>query len=174
MKISKELRERIKRLEEEQQQQSKELEDLSNLRDMVAIAELEQELMGISKSLSDNDKSAAQAQKDLDISKENLAAQVKGAKAKKGPDLKTDKDIDLEKEAFNKKKVTAKSGYVVCLMFNPTSPSEWAEEAGGGWRGRGLGTAYPDQKSAQMCLKQLKSKWPDYPIEIHPIQNKKK
>jgi len=170
MKISKELRERIRQLEQEQQKQSKELEQLGDLRDMVAIAELEQELAGI--AVDTPKRVAGQETHDVDLSREGvaIAQAAKGVKVK-GPDSKTDKDIDLSREALGrgKKPVTARAGFVVCLLFNETAPSEWAEEAGGGWRGKGLGTAYPDKASAQRTYIELKTKWPDYPIEIRPI-----
>jgi hypothetical protein len=171
MKISKELRERIRRLEMEQERQSQELQGLSDLRDMVAIAELEQELADISKT-PPRQKAAAQASADIDLTTTEadiLAKQAAGVHIE-GPDLRTDKDIDLARESLpGKKPATERQGFVVCLLFNPASPSEWSEEGGGGWRGKGMGTPYPDKNAAAKKYKALKTKWPDYPIEIRRI-----
>lgn len=172
MKISKELRERIQKLEQEQKKQSKELEKLSDLRDMVAIAELEKELAEIGEGLPKRSvKRRAQTEKNIDFAEEaRLAAQAKGVKVK-GPDLRVDKNIDLSKENLGKgkKPVTARQGFVVCLLFNEAAPSEWADDAGGGWRGKGLGTPYPTSNAAYKKLQELKTKWPDYPIEVRQI-----
>jgi hypothetical protein len=175
MKISKELRERIRRLEEEQHKQSEDLQELSDLRDMVAVAELEQELANIANEVADSTgkKTAAQTDKDMNIALEQqkLAAAAKGLKVKTQA-TKTNKDIDLSKELLGaaRKAAGVRSGYVICLLFNEAAPTEWAEEAGGGWRGQGLGTAYANQVEARRRLEELKRKWPTYPIEVRPIK----
>jgi hypothetical protein len=55
-------------------------------------------------------------------------------------------------------------------LFNEAAPTEWAEEAGGGWRGTGMGSAYPSQAQARQRMEELKRKWPTYPIEVRPIK----
>lgn len=165
MKISKELRERIQRLETEQKKQAAELTDLNELRDLVAIAELEQELTEVSKTVTG--KPAPTKIKDIDAAKEaaKLGGNVKDVKVQTAEKVS---DIDLAKEqAFSGKKgQQVAGGLAVCLLFNKNSPSEWSDEAGGGWRGRGMGTHYPTQDEAKAKLQELKTKWPDYPIEI--------
>jgi len=51
-------------------------------------------------------------------------------------------------------------------MFNPSSPTEWSEQSGGGWRGKGQGTVYSTQAEANAMLNKLKQKWSDYPLKI--------
>jgi len=59
-----------------------------------------------------------------------------------------------------------RQGYVVCLMFDPRSPSEWSEEGGGGWRSANNGMRYTTLEQAKACYLKLKKQWPDYPLKL--------
>lgn len=72
------------------------------------------------------------------------------------------KDISVSKMT----KTVLQQGYVVCLMFNPRSPTEWSEESGGGWRERGQGQCYPTVEYARAALAKLKQQWPRHPLKI--------
>jgi hypothetical protein len=55
--------------------------------------------------------------------------------------------------------------FTVCLMFNRQNPSEWSEETNG-WRIANHGVRFNDYNQAALCAKRLKSRFPDYPIEV--------
>lgn len=171
MKISQELKKRIKALEEEQQRQETDLVDLDKLRDLAAISELEQELANIdetAKRMAKEEKE--QGLEDIELHLDELEEQIgtpAGTQAKEG-EAKHLWDVDdLLNE--DKPETKARTGFVVCLMFNPKSPTEWSDEGGGGWRGKGLGTCFTNRQLAENSLRVLKQKWPDYPIEIKPV-----
>ncbi len=67
-----------------------------------------------------------------------------------------------------KKPAKTQSGYVICLMLNPSAPTEWSGEleSGGGWREPGKGTCYPDAEQVKRCLRSLKKQWPTYPLKV--------
>lgn len=171
MKLSEELRRRIRQLEVEQERQQKDLTNLDQFRDLAAIAELENELKNIDKATL---KKAIEAELGSDISLEaeqELADMVKQAKssiAKTVAQPAAVHDIDLSQEQLNgsDKAKSVKGGFSVCLVFNPQTPSEWSEEGGGGWRGKGLGTHYATREEAEKRLQELKKKWPEYPLRI--------
>ena len=175
MKVSDELRKRLKFLEEEQERQEKELVDLDNLRDLATIAELETELKRLEKEGFKQDAAAKKTAKDVDLEKEKKLLE-EGEKAQKemaapAPQPQPTFKLELAEEFLldteeKPQKAVAKGGFAICLMFNEESPTEWSEESGGGWRGRGLGARYPTQKEAERVLQQLKQKWPDYPLKI--------
>ncbi len=170
MKISEELKRRIKMLEAEQDKQAEDLTSLEQLRDLASIEELEQELASIDQDMPVSSKARQAAQKDIDLHKEELLEENVDLDA---PLVKIEEehDIDLSLEGLGRdhKKAHVQQGYVVCLMFNISAPSEWSEDAGGGWRGKGMGTSYANQADAEKLLQQLKQKWPEYPIELHRV-----
>lgn len=170
MKLSEELKRRIRQLEEEQSRQDVELKELNELRDLAAITELENELKRIEKK-GIAPQTSGQKVEDLELAREREVLEL-GEEAQK--ELRTEEpsksveNIDLSEELLGQKpeKIQTTGGYAVCLVFNPTSPSEWSDESGGGWRGKGLGTHYPALEDAQKQLAQLKKKWPDYPLKL--------
>jgi len=170
MKISDELKRRIQMLEAEQDKQTEDLTSLEQLRDLASIEELEQELAAIDQNMPVSDKARAAVQKDIDLQKEELPEtnlELDEPLAK--PQQEQDIDLTLEGLGQEGDKLNVQQGYVVCLMFNVNSPSEWSEDAGGGWRGKGMGTSYATRAEADKLLQQLKQKWPDYPIESHKV-----
>jgi hypothetical protein len=171
MKLSDELKRRIRQLEEEQNRQESELQDLNALRDLAAISELENELKQIdAKGVAH--KVLDEKPKDVDLARETEIMEAgEQAQRELGEPAKPIENIDLSRELLNSKatKPQGVGGYAVCLMFNPTAPSEWSEEAGGGWRGKGLGTHYPSPEQAKAALAKLQQKWPDYPLKIIKI-----
>ena len=76
---------------------------------------------------------------------------------------------DIEEELGLSKPRTPQHGYVILLTFDPKNPAEWSEEAGGGWRDRGMGTRYADAKLVKGRLKLLKKQWPTYPLKITKV-----
>ncbi|EIJ42490.1 hypothetical protein BegalDRAFT_1611 [Beggiatoa alba B18LD] len=56
--------------------------------------------------------------------------------------------------------------YVICLIFNKDHPKEWSDDAGGGWREKGLGMRYTDQEQVKRIYQKLKQQWPDYPLRV--------
>ncbi|MDM8545331.1 hypothetical protein [Candidatus Venteria ishoeyi] len=164
MKISEELRKRIKQLEAEQNTQAQDLAELDSLKDFASIEELEKELSHIDQDMP---QATPELQlQDINLEQELLPEVELNDKLVETPELH---DIDLSEEMLGQGKPKAKQttgNYAVCLLFNVKMPSEWSEEAGGGWRGKGQGTQYPSQEAANKALKQLKKKWPDYPIKI--------
>lgn len=169
MKISEELKRRIKMLETEQEKQAEDLSDLEKINDLLSIEELQEELEAIDQDMPMADKARHTPQKDIDLGKEEFPEELElnESLAK----VKEEHDIDLTLEGLGQedKKAIAQKGFVVCLMFNVNSPSEWSEDAGGGWRGKGMGTSYATRADAEKLLQQLKQKWPEYPIELHKV-----
>lgn len=165
MKVSDELKQRIKQLEIEQERQQKELIDLEQLRDLAAIQEMEKELANIDADfapLVNLDKNT----QDVDLTQEFEELQEGDGIITNATTLKIH-DIDLTEElaASSRPKIQGK-GFIVLLMFDPKSPTEWSEQSSGGWRGKGQGTVYSTQAEANAMLKKLKQKWPDYPLKI--------
>ncbi len=74
------------------------------------------------------------------------------------------KDIDISE--LDSQTETSQHGYVICLMFNPKSPSEWSTEGGGGWRQKGGGTRYTQKELVKAQYTKLKKQWPDYPLKV--------
>lgn len=165
MKISDELKQRIKQLEVEQERQQKDLVDLDQLRDLAAIEEMEKELTSIDQHFAKL--VPAEKLKDIEIDKE-----VETLKEGDVPLVSTptqtvhDIDLTLEELATAGKSKKQEKGFVILLMFDLTSPTEWSEQSGGGWRGKGQGTVYSTKVEAEAMLKQLKQKWADYPLKI--------
>ncbi len=169
MKISDELKRRIQMLEQEQQQQSDDLGSLEQLRDLASIEELEQELSSIDQDMPVPDK-ARNVKDDINLSEDVLSDEELDEIDEPVNSDHDMHDIDLTLEGLGANKTKAQHGYVVCLMFNPNAPTEWSEESGGGWRGKGSGTSYPTRAKADKMLQELKQKWPDYPIKLHQVK----
>ena len=166
MKISDELKQRIKQLEVEQERQQKDLVDLEQLRDLAAIEEMEKELASIDQHFAKL--VPAEKLKDIEIDEEAETLKEGDTPIISTP-TQTVHDIDLtlldELSAAGKSKKQGK-GFVILLMFDLSSPTEWSEQSGGGWRGKGQGTVYSTKAEAEAMLKQLKQKWADYPLRI--------
>jgi hypothetical protein len=165
MKVSDELKQRIKQLEVEQERQQKELVDLEQLRDLAAIEEMEKELAKIDVNFAPL-VAVSEKTQDIDLTKEFESLKEGDALIANTMTQKIH-DIDLTEElaAASRPKVQEK-GFIVLLMFDPKSPTEWSEQSGGGWRGKGQGTVYSTPNEANAMLKKLKQKWPDYPLKI--------
>lgn len=164
MKVSDELRQRIKQLELEQERQHRELVDLEQLRDLAAIEEMEKELAKIDSNFAPLVDVAKKVQDvDLSIESETLKA---GDTPVVTVLKETIGDIDLTLEELTKpKSKIQEKGFIILLMFDPKAPTEWSEESSG-WRGKGQGTVYATEKEAKAILVKLKQKWPDYPLKI--------
>ncbi len=164
MKISDELKQRIKQLELEQERQQRELVDLEQLRDLAAIEEMEKELATIDANFAPLVDVTPKTQ-DIDLLKESdLLKEGDVPVATTTVQAPQDIDLTLEELTRPKSKVQGK-GFVILLMFDPKSPTEWSEESSG-WRGKGQGTVYSTENDAKIVLKKLKQKWPDYPLKI--------
>ncbi|OUD14352.1 hypothetical protein [Thioflexithrix psekupsensis] len=152
------LEQRLKRLEEEQARQD---HDLNELRDLEEILRLQKRL----EEIANDGSSPAHAPAYGDDVVLELENELENAGLNQG-----DKDFvsqaipDIELPPEEKGQI--QSGYVVCLMFNKKSPSEWSDEGLGGWRERGHGRAYPSVAAAEKQLAKLKAQFPDYPLKI--------
>jgi len=164
MKVSKELKDRIRQLENEQNRQQDDLADLDSLRNLVEIEALEKELVDIHQDQSSTD--ILSTLDDIDLDFEN---KLENANINIGSNRSSEiHDIDLSEleKLEDENSISKQKGYIVCLLFNQDKPSEWSEESGGGWRGPNMGTRYATKAKAQAVAQQLKQKWPDYPIQI--------
>jgi hypothetical protein len=63
---------------------------------------------------------------------------------------------------------TPQGSFAVCLMFNQQAPSEWSEETCG-WRIANHGMHFDDYQQALKCAEKLRSRFPDYPIEVREV-----
>jgi len=135
----KELEERLRKLEDEQFRQQTDLHDLEDIK------RLEAKLKSLSEEM------------DFDLSREVKKFQL----GKEQLEIATKLESELKE-----KDDELTSGYVVCLLFNRKSPTEWSDKSGGGWRQRGKGTRYANIEEAKKCYIALKKKWPDYPLKI--------
>lgn len=154
------LEQRLRRLEEEQAKQD---HDLNELRDLEEILRLQKRLEEIAGDVPQVAHAAAAGYGDDDILElENELEKTKSGQKKTDFTSQAIPDIELPPE----QKAQAQSGYVVCLMFNKKSPSEWSDEGLGGWRERGHGRAYPTVIAAEKQLAKLKAQFPDYPLKL--------
>jgi len=141
------LEERLKRLEDEQFRQQTDLHELEDIK------RLEAQLKEL----------AGEMDMDLDSAQQLSLSQ----KAKKFQLGKEQLEIATKLESELKEKEDGLTqGYVVCLLFNPKSPTEWSDKSGGGWRQRGKGTYYATIEEAKKRYLELKKKWPDYPLKV--------
>ena len=162
MKVSKELKDRIRQLENEQNRQQDDLADLDSLRNLVEIEALEKELVDIHQDQSSTDILSTLDDINLDFESELESVNVHVDSTAEIHDIDLAELAELEDETPSSKQ----QGYIVCLLFNQDKPSEWSEESGGGWRGPDMGTRYKTKAKALAVAQKLKQKWPDYPIQI--------
>ncbi len=168
----------ITRLERElKEMDDAELKDFNEKRYFEEINQLRSELGIVQKDLNNTPPAAAKANvKPTPVPAPKAAPAKPTPKAAqpikaedvpevKVPEVKTTpapKDISVPKMT----KTVTQQGYVLCLMFNPRSPTEWSEESGGGWRERGQGQCYPTIDHARAALAKLKQQWPRHPLKI--------
>jgi len=165
MKIAEELKQRIKQLEIEQERQQKDLVDLEQLRDLAAIEEMEKELATIDENFAPLVVAAAKTQ-NVDLHKESDMLKEGDIPVITTP-TQAPQDIDLSLEELTKPPAKMQGkGFIILLMFDPKLPTEWSEQSGGGWRGKGQGTVYATKAEAEITLSKIKQKWPDYPLKL--------
>jgi hypothetical protein len=171
------LKSRLQQMEIEQVKQDVEL--IQTFRDFQEISRLEAELMGIEYSQLQQVLSKIidfkRLQEDEDRIKDletklaemqNVAITMHASQTQIHDD---DEVRRLERELNDMGQTThvsTKEIYVIHLLFNPKSPSEWSEEGGGGWRQAGSGTQYLQKEKVKERFESLKKQWPDYPIKI--------
>lgn len=155
------LEERLKRLEAEQEKQD---HDLDDLRDLEEILRLQKRLEEIANEKVDLGNTAPQVHETAEVMQlqRKLDAAEKERFETNLPNTNNIPDIQLPPE----ERAGTVSGFVVCLMFNKKSPSEWSDEGGGGWRERNSGQAYPTVQAAEKQMAKLKAQFPDYPLKI--------
>lgn len=73
-----------------------------------------------------------------------------------------------ETETLTAVKSVTQGCFAVCLMFNQQSPSEWSEDTSG-WRIAHHGMHFTDYQQALHCAEKLRSRFPDYPIEVREV-----
>jgi hypothetical protein len=128
--------------------------DYSELRDLESIEKLEQKLAHIDeeyeqksgKSLEPVTKTAAKTSSSPAIVKEKTATSTSTGKA-------------TSSSTSNQA-----ASYVICLMFDAKSPTEWS---GNGWSEQGKGMRYSSLEQVKLTYQKLKQKWPDYPLKIY-------
>lgn len=188
--VLRELAHRIKRLELEQSRQDKDISKLHALEK--EILELEAKLQHIddfkinapkpSKFTRENAAEVARLQRELeqmedeyevtDFNEQRYFDEINQLKAELGQINQTEpeaKPIATTPSHTNDDQAlpaVSASGYVICLMYNPKTPTEWSEESGGGWRERGFGECYQTLEKAQAQYNRLKKKWPNHPLKI--------
>lgn len=167
MKADSDLEARLKMLEREQAKQDMELLDLHELEE---ISRLETKLsQNISDTLpSKTNKKTVYTGKVIDELEDELEHIDEDFTPVETP--KTATTLELESEFLHELEEDEEPknlhGYVICLMFNPKSPSEWTEDAGGGWREKGHGFCFSTPEKAKQRAKELKAKWPEHPLKI--------
>jgi hypothetical protein len=62
----------------------------------------------------------------------------------------------------------AQTGYKILLDFGNGHASEWSEDTRG-WRSKNQGSCYPTMQIANEKLRELKSRWPDYPLILFAL-----
>jgi len=166
MKVDNELEARLNMLEREQAKQDLELLDLHEL----------EEISRLEKSLSQNtadklpsktNKKTVYTGKVIDHLEDELDHIDEDFKPVETPTSPT--TLELESEFLHEleeEQPKSLHGYIICLMFNPKSPSEWTEDAGGGWREHGHGFCFSTPEKAKQRAKELKEKWPEHPLKI--------
>ncbi len=149
---------RLRSLEAEQERQEHELADLKELEEVSRLEALLHDNEPIEKRLK-----AEKAEKTVNLENEleQELARKKNLPLPKVIDKKAINDIELPEEQR-----AVRHGFVICLLFNAKSPSEWSDEGVGGWREQLGGTAYADQKAAEERLRELKKHFPEYPLVI--------
>ncbi len=155
------LEERLKRLEAEQEQQDHDLDDLRDLEEILRLQKRLEEIANEKVETDTRDKPKVRHTSEAVKLEQKLEEAEKEQFEVNMPHANIP-DIELPAEERNE----AKPGFIVCLMFNKKSPSEWSDEGGGGWRERNRGQAYPNVKAAEQQLAKLKSQFPDYPLKI--------
>lgn len=173
------LKHRLQQMEVEQVKQDVEL--IQTFRDFQEISRLEAELMGIeysqlqqalSKIIDFKRLQEDEARiKELETKLAEMQGVLINTQIAKAQIHDDDEVRRLERELNNMDSqpsinTNAKEIYVIHLLFNPQSPSEWSEEGGGGWRQAGSGTQYVQKEKVDARFNILKQQWPDYPIKI--------
>ncbi|NJO17356.1 MAG: hypothetical protein HC877_16920 [Thioploca sp.] len=171
--FSKELEQRLKKLELEQHDQELTLNDLSNLEQ--EIRELEEILAKINDSYTlamkepESDYSHLRDLSEIEKFERKLARideefeQQSLTKEPEPPKANIAKPSPPSPKHTTATPVAAPAGYVICLMFNPKAPPEWS---GKGWCEPGKGMRYTNPALAKHILQKLKNQWPDYPLKI--------
>lgn len=190
--ISKELEQRLKKLELEQDDQDRTLDNLSDFEEEVhkleaILAQLDHYL--VNKKHGEEDYShlrdleqIEKLERKLEHIDEEYIVELEGLNNKqvnkkdsapKGNDPQTRSAPKLNQKSAKQPSQAATlsshgatpavHGYVVCLMFNPESPPEWS---GKGWCERGKGTRYTTLEQAKQILQRIKKQWPEYPLKI--------
>lgn len=169
------LERKLKAIEAEQQQQDNELSDIE--RDFEEIRRLEQRLANINDEniearaselagavMFDSEADARKLEKELKHINEQFKPQQTPTTVAVNEGVSIADDLLFEDDET--KETTNKHGFVIRLLFNQDSPTEWSEEGGGGWRDRGSGHCYVSMEKAQARCQELQVRWPDYPLDI--------
>lgn len=154
------LEERLKRLEQEQEQQDHDLDDLRDLEEILRLQKRLEEIANEKVEAGTEHTPQVHDEEEVLALESKLDAVEKARFETKHQTYVPDIEVSDEKKAHTQK------GYVVCLMFNKKSPSEWSDEGGGGWRERGRGQAYPTILAAEKQLAKLQAQFPDYPLKV--------
>jgi len=174
MNIINELKKRIRELEAEQSKQQHDLLDLDALQDLAEVNALEQDLI----AMNEHEKVLEKQRKINNIKLESEKTLLRQAdrdairkrnQQQKATKVTADVDISLEQELLkmNQKSRPKTGGYRICLSYkNNKTPSEWSDNAGGGWHSMGEGDRYMTLSAAKNKAKALKRRWPQHPITV--------
>ncbi len=147
--IKKKLEQRIGQLEIEQENQEVQLKNLNVV---------DQKILRLEAILTGTVKAKIQKNHYLHYSQETNRLEHELAKISKNSTT-TIQQEKSSKQVPVKKKVT----YVIGLMFNTESPSEWS---GNGWRKTGRGQYYTTLEEVKQVIQHIQKKWPHYPLKI--------
>jgi hypothetical protein len=169
--FSKELEQRLKKLELEQHDQELTLNDLNNLEQEVR--ELEEILAKINDSyalaMTEPESDYSHLRDLTEIEKFERKLEHIDEEFEQRSSQQPEPQVSPPKESVTKPPpkpttpVATPTGYVICLMFNPKAPPEWS---GKGWCEPGKGMRYTNPALAKHILQKLKNQWPDYPLKI--------
>ncbi len=149
--IQKEIENRLNFLEIEQIEQDNSLHSLNKFETEV------ERLNNLLAQISSDENSVVNPE--TDFSHLRNAQEIRKLEAKLA---QIDKNANMPKNDENPMAKPITDSYVICLCFEPESPTEWSET---GWRNQGAGKCY-SKEQAQARYQKLKQKWPHYPLEI--------
>ncbi len=172
----KRLKYKLAELEQEQERQDKELHE--TIRDFEEISRLEAELLGIDYEvlkekvlnniafIRDTEQETQKLESDLsEADKIRLQRSTDNV-----PAVHDDEETQrLERELAELDGVKTqqlKHYFTICLISSDGNHNEWTKEAGGGWRGKGLGHQYANRDEALKNCEQLKKRFPNYQIQL--------
>lgn len=133
--------------------------DYSDLRDLDSIEKLEQKLAHIDEEYTSESGKSPEPSPTATKTTAKTSSSPTAVKEKTATSSSTSKTTSTPSSNQG-----AAPSYVICLMFDAKSPTEWS---GRGWSEQGKGMRYSSLEQAKLIFQKLKQKWPDYPLKIY-------